>query len=276
MKSSYKINALSNNLLIEIDPNEDLNLALPRPLNVIDLAEQTSLSIDTKKNTIFRSNRVHPIQLKFDKNKTPNKRLIFCIIFLIIIIISLVFIIILIEINVNNKNSTTTIETTFQTNSYLSTSTSEQFKCYSSTFSSRENTSTIETCNNSYSCLMSKTIIKSNESLSYLSGGCNKYRFNFNVISINLHQVFMLKICYDSLCNTETVSYESFQNDPDCQNKTAPISSLPDLDNLTGGVEQCYHCYYCLFDDFNNSTQIQNCPSTKLNSCQVNFWKKFY
>jgi hypothetical protein len=94
---------------------------------------------------------------------------------------------------------------------------------------------------------------------------------SFNVISINLHQVFMLKICYDSLCNTETVSHESFQNDTDCQNKTTLISSLPDLDNLTVGVEQCYHCYYCLFDDFYNSTQIQNCPSTKINSCQVNF-----
>ena len=269
MKSSYKIDACTNNFLIEIDQNETLRIAIPKPLNVINLLEKTSF----QKQSIFSSNRIQPAanHLESNKNKTLNPRLLFCIIILIIIIISLVFILVLIKLNPSNNNNSTTLDTVPTTLSYIyqGSTFNQPFQCYSSTLSSFFNTSTIENCNNAYSCTMTKTVVKSNNSTSYLSSECNQLRFDFNLISIDVNQIFMLKICYSQLCNTESALIESFfQNDTNCQINKTLVSPLPDLNNLTE-VKQCYDCSYCLFEDFDHRTQIQNCPSN--GACQVNY-----
>ena len=242
---------------VEID---DLYLTLPQPIVFND-----SNRLNTKQEKYYLvSNRIYPYM---PNNRNIEKhvpfraaKLISLTLFIIFVIASVILIPSLmfgLKRSINNDlKDQDTIRTI------------EPFQCYSSSFNSVLNTSSISNCTNTNSCLLSHSYNGSD----YYMGMCNDYNVDFNAVSITLSKVIHVNYCEQTLCNNQNTLLNLLNTRDICINKTL-IYPIPSLNNSIS-VSQCYTCSFCFLKDESKSSTIQNCNTNTINFCEVIFYLK--
>lgn len=250
---------------IKIDSDDILTISFPQPISQFDLLAANNALFTNLKGFKCLNNKIQPIDGPKIRLRTNNKNHKIVALITILIVLTVIFILITSLIlglrrdMTNSHEETSTSKTTLE----YSIHSRQSFQCYSSTISDFFNySSSVVDCDNS--CLLTKTVALN---FTFLSGTCNNFGSNLDIISITKNKIFMVKYCIDNLCNTETVLQNAFShNDLICYNKTK-LYPLPELNSMS--VEQCYSCSYCL-NDFNISFSVENCSSEVAHFCEVN------
>lgn len=258
----YLVNQCSYD--IQIDSDEILNISFPQPITQFDLQAANNDLFTNLKGFKISNNKIQPIdgpKIRLRTNKQNHKIVALITLLIILIVMFILTTSLIIGLRTNRTNlhdETSTTKTTLE----YSINSRQSFQCYSSTISDFFNySSSVVDCGNS--CLLTKTI---ELNFTYLSGTCNDFGSNLDIISISVNKIFMVKYCIDNLCNTETALQVTFSdNDLVCYNKTL-LYPVPELNSMS--VEQCYSCSYCL-NDSNSSFNIENCSSEVAHFCEV-------